>query len=118
MSISGYLLELGGAAGKVRSRPVLLCPQLKPEHTALSSAAQEAVWTTDARSSYAEDQPHDKTISQRYFVVHPSLRMREGCCVTCVSLWSVCPSVYQTSALAFVTIRLYSEPFFAHFRDI
>ena len=30
-SISGYLLELGGAAGRVRSRPVLLCPQLK-EH--------------------------------------------------------------------------------------
>ena len=48
-SIPGYLLELGGAAGRVRSRPVLLCPQLKPEHTALSSVAQEAVWTTDAR---------------------------------------------------------------------
>ena len=30
-SIPGYLLELGGAAGRVRSRPVLLCPQLK-EH--------------------------------------------------------------------------------------
>ena len=31
MIMDGYLLEVGRAAGRVRNRPVLLCPQLK-EH--------------------------------------------------------------------------------------